>query len=148
MNLYPSGVPLSEKRNDTWWVVIGIKEIKSQNMSWKHITVALINSSTEIETLPGSLRWVSGFLFWVWIKLGNKIGSLMKKIGVLLPTRSQFPRQTMTFVSKVYCENLSSIGHQEPCQESLCPPSLVVDVWRKGSWFVPESYNENIGCLV
>ena len=58
MNLYPFGVPRSEKRKDTWWVVIGIKEMKSQKAS-------------------GSLRWVWGFLFWVWMKLGKRMGSLV-----------------------------------------------------------------------
>ena len=38
--------------------VIGIKEIKSQKAS-------------------GSLRWVWGFLFWVWMKLGKRMGSLV-----------------------------------------------------------------------
>ena len=44
MNLYPLGVPRSEKRKETWCVVIGISEMKSQNMS-------------------GSFRWVAGFRF-------------------------------------------------------------------------------------
>ena len=57
MNLYPLGVPLSEKRKETWCVVMGISEMKSQNMS-------------------GSFRWVAGFRFCVWIKFGNRIGSL------------------------------------------------------------------------
>lgn len=30
---YPSGVPRSEKRKETWCVVSGRREIKSQNMS-------------------------------------------------------------------------------------------------------------------
>jgi hypothetical protein len=53
-------------------VVSGLKDIMSQNMSQ-------------------SLRCVTGFLFKMWIKLGNKIASLMKKIGVLFPTKSQIP---------------------------------------------------------
>ena len=44
MNLYPLGVPRSEKRKETWCVVMGISEMKSQNMS-------------------GSFRWVAGFRF-------------------------------------------------------------------------------------
>ena len=44
INLYPLGVPRSEKRKETWCVVIGISEMKSQNMS-------------------GSFRWVAGFRF-------------------------------------------------------------------------------------
>jgi hypothetical protein len=30
---------------------------------------------------------------WVWMKEGKSIGSLMKKTGVLLPTRSQLPEK-------------------------------------------------------
>jgi hypothetical protein len=38
---------------------------------------------------------------------GKRIGSLMKKIGVLLPTRSQFPvneRYTVDKISSMSCE--------------------------------------------
>jgi len=41
--------------------------------------------------MSGSFKCVTGFLFWVWMKLGKRIGSLMKKMGVLLPTISQLP---------------------------------------------------------
>jgi hypothetical protein len=63
----------------TWWVVSGLRVIKS------HIA-------------SGSFKWVAGFLFCVWIKEGKRIGSLMKKIGVLLPTRSQLPRIELTIL--------------------------------------------------
>ena len=52
MKRYPSGVPRSEKRKDTWCVVSGRSEMKSQNMS-------------------ASFRFVFGFRFCVWMKLGN-----------------------------------------------------------------------------
>jgi hypothetical protein len=39
----------------------------------------------------GSFKCVAGFLFCVWMNDGKRMGSLMKKIGVLFPTRSQFP---------------------------------------------------------
>ncbi len=29
---------------------------------------------------------------WVWMKEGKRMGSRMKKMGVLFPTRSQLPR--------------------------------------------------------
>jgi hypothetical protein len=38
-----------------------------------------------------TFRCVAGFLFCVWINTGNSNGSLIKKMGVLLPTRSQMP---------------------------------------------------------
>jgi len=38
-----------------------------------------------------TLRCVAGFLFCEWMNTGNKIGSRIKKIGVLFPTRSQMP---------------------------------------------------------
>ena len=39
----------------------------------------------------GSFKCVAGFLFCVCMNDGKRMGSLMKKIGVLFPTRSQFP---------------------------------------------------------
>lgn len=45
---------------------------------------------TECEPMIASrtLQWVTGLRFCVWMKDGNRMGSRMKKIGVLLPTRS------------------------------------------------------------
>ena len=39
----------------------------------------------------GSFKCVAGFLFCVCMNDGKRMGSLMKKMGVLFPTRSQFP---------------------------------------------------------
>ena len=55
-----------------WWVASGLWEKKSQ-------------------TLSGSCWFVKGSYFWLWMKSGNFSGSRMKKIGVLLPARSQLP---------------------------------------------------------
>ena len=57
---------------NTWWVVSGRSVMKS------HIA-------------SGSFKCVTGFLFCVWMNDGKRMGSLIKKIGVLFPTRSQFP---------------------------------------------------------
>ncbi len=63
------GMPRSPKSQVNWWVASGLREKKSQ-------------------TLSGSWTFVYGSRFWEWMKSGNLSGSRMKKIGVLLPTRS------------------------------------------------------------
>ena len=63
------GVPRSVIRNVTWWADSGDSVQKSHCMLW-------------------SRRSVSGRRFWEWMKSENLDGSRMKKIGVLLPTRS------------------------------------------------------------
>ncbi|MPN04264.1 hypothetical protein SDC9_151500 [bioreactor metagenome] len=72
MKRYPKGVPRSDIRIRTWCSDSGFKLQKS------HIAVALF-------------KLVFGRRFWVWIKSGNFLASLMKKTGVLFPTKSQFP---------------------------------------------------------
>jgi len=75
----------------TWCDASGRREMKSQNMSGslksQYIILHIGNNYWMVKTL----RCVAGFLFWVWMKLGKRSGSLMKKIGVLFPTRSQLP---------------------------------------------------------
>ncbi len=63
------GMPRSLIRKVTWWADSGVSVQKSH---W-----ALL-----------SRRPVAGIRFCERMKCGNFIGSLMKKIGVLLPTRS------------------------------------------------------------
>ncbi|CAM5379249.1 hypothetical protein SGLAM104S_10373 [Streptomyces glaucescens] len=66
---YDAGMPRSPMSQVTWWVASGACAQKSQ-------------------TLSGSCLPVNGSRFCEWMKSGNLIGSLMKKTGVLLPTRS------------------------------------------------------------
>jgi hypothetical protein len=54
----------------------GISDTKSQKVSW---AVAAC----------GIAKWGSGFA--AWMRSGNFMASWMKKTGMLLPTRSQFP---------------------------------------------------------
>jgi hypothetical protein len=58
------------------WVLSGISETKSQNVSCA-------------EAACGKPRSASGFT--AWTRSGNLIASWMKKTGMLLPTRSQLP---------------------------------------------------------
>ncbi len=62
-------MPRSPKSQVTWWVDSGLSPQKSQ-------------------TLSASCEPVYGSRFWVWMKSGNLMASLMKNTGVLLPTRS------------------------------------------------------------
>lgn len=66
---YVFGMPRSPISQVTWWVASGEWAQKSQ-------------------TLSGSCLPVNGSRFCEWMKSGNFSGSLMKKTGVLLPTRS------------------------------------------------------------
>lgn len=65
-------MPRSPNSQVNWCVASGLHEKKSQ-------------------TLSGSCWLVNGSYFWLWMKSGNLSGSRMKKIGVLLPVRSQLP---------------------------------------------------------
>ena len=67
-----AGRPRSPNSQVNWWVASGEWEKKSH-------------------TLSASWRLVWGSYFWEWMKSGNFSGSRMKKIGVLLPVRSQLP---------------------------------------------------------
>ncbi len=62
-------MPRSPKSQVIWWVEAGEWAQKSQ-------------------TLSASWMPVYGSRFCEWMKSGNFSGSLMKKTGVLLPTRS------------------------------------------------------------
>lgn len=66
---YDAGMPRSPNSQVTWCVDSGDRLQKSQ-------------------TLSGSVEPVYGSRFWVWMKSGNLMASLMKNTGVLLPTRS------------------------------------------------------------
>ena len=68
------GVRRSEYRIMTWWIASGERPQKSQRRQW-------------------GFRWVRGSRFWVRMKSENLIASRTKKIGVLLPTRSQLPSE-------------------------------------------------------
>uniref|UniRef100_A0A914NTM0 Transmembrane protein n=1 Tax=Meloidogyne incognita TaxID=6306 RepID=A0A914NTM0_MELIC len=56
-------------------------------------------NDTKSQTIFGSCRFVLGFLFWLWIKLGKRMGSRMKNIGALLPTKSQLPSSVKYFMA-------------------------------------------------
>uniref|UniRef100_A0A914LQS1 Uncharacterized protein n=1 Tax=Meloidogyne incognita TaxID=6306 RepID=A0A914LQS1_MELIC len=56
-------------------------------------------NDTKSQTMFGSCRFVLGFLFWLWIKLGKRMGSRMKNIGALLPTKSQLPSSVKYFMA-------------------------------------------------
>lgn len=62
-------MPRSPNSQVTWWVDSGDRPQKSK-------------------TLSGSCEPVYGSRFWVWMKSGNLMASLMKNTGVLFPTRS------------------------------------------------------------
>ncbi|MNU10664.1 hypothetical protein D3C72_2579530 [compost metagenome] len=57
-------------------------------VTWCRLSGALLQKSN---IMVGDFRLVCGSRFWVWMKSGNLMPSLMKNIGVLLPTRSQLP---------------------------------------------------------
>jgi hypothetical protein len=72
MNRADFGVPRSLYRIITWWIASGERLQKSQRRQC-------------------GFRCVRGSRFWVRMKSENLIASRTKKIGVLLPTRSQLP---------------------------------------------------------
>jgi len=57
-------------------------------MNW---CVASGECEKKSQMLSGSWRFVNGSYFCEWMKSGNLMPSRMKKMGVLLPTRSQLP---------------------------------------------------------
>ena len=65
---------------------------------------------------------ITGFLFWVWMKLGKSMGSLMKKLVIFVTIFSIFPPDE---------EDGSVVAHDVPV------PLLSVELHCKPAW-VPE----------
>ena len=76
MNRNDRGMARSDMTHSSMWVDSGIRDTKSQKLSWA-------------DWACGKPRSGSGFT--AWMMSGNLIGSWMKKTGMLLPTRSQLP---------------------------------------------------------
>ena len=76
MNRNERGIARSDIVHITMWVASGISEMKSQKLSCA-------------DCACGKPR--SGCCLTEWTRSGNLIASWMKKTGMLLPTRSQFP---------------------------------------------------------
>ena len=70
------GSARSDMTHSSMWVDSGIRETKSQNVSWA--------------LAAWGMAWC-GSGFTAWIRSGNFIASWMKKTGMLFPTRSKFP---------------------------------------------------------
>ena len=66
---------------------------------------------------------ITGFLFWVWMKLGKSMGSLMKKLVIFVTIFSIFPPDE---------EDGSVVAHDVPVAllsvELHCKPARVPEV--------------------
>lgn len=78
------GMPRSEKRKANWCVVSGRRLAKSQKAF-------------------ASFKCVLGLRFCVWMKDGKRFGSRIKKIGVLLPTKSHTPSSVYSLTGENSC---------------------------------------------
>ena len=76
MNRNDRGMARSDIVHMSMWVLSGIRDTKSQKLSWAVWAC-------------GNAR--SGSSFAAWMRSGNLIASWMKNTGMLLPTRSQLP---------------------------------------------------------
>ena len=76
MNRNERGMARSDMTHRSMWVDSGMRETKSQKLSWA-------------DWAWGKPRSGSGLT--AWMMSGNLIGSWMKKTGMLLPTMSQLP---------------------------------------------------------